>query len=647
MRARDAAVPIAIAACVAFASPLHSPLNNPNEGVRVFAAKALVEQGTLAIDGVVAQWGYIDDKAKHGGHLYSSKAPLVSLLAAAGYAVIHPISGDLAREPLTRVARLFGDALPSLLIALVVWLGLRRRLADQVIADVSLVGMVLGTGVLASINVLSGHALAALVPAAVLLWARGAPEEPSRARRRRLAGLGLLLAAAVGAEYPAVLMSLPLAVLLVATDRRRDTLLWLALGALPVVLLVGAAHTAMFGAPWRTGYSFLENRQYQEVVAGTLFGIGAPVPAVLRSALLSPAVGLWFFSPLLAVGALAAAIGLRGREAKDGPRAEAVAVVVASALLLLFIAGFRGWRGGWSVGPRYVSELVGLWVVPAAVAFDRIALSKPMLARTVLAALVAIGLLHAGVAGMFFPHLSDVFANPVPEMMVPLVARGFSPSSLPLWLGAPPALACAACLLVLVLPLVLAVAAGGRRCAVGGCAAITASIVFAVVLDPLLGATQGDAGALEARRMMDNWRPEAGNPVLAADPARSPRTLLAIDRARDALPALLRDGCATVGPPVARLDVGEPLASAVSAAAPGSLLVVGDHDALALADLVGAAPVVVLRADLERWRGPLPCAGPVNVLLHEREPTPRAFAAREPLERRPLGDGWQLASFAR
>lgn len=643
MRARGVAVPIAIAACVAFASPLHAPLNNPNEGVRVFAAKALVEQGTFAIDSVVAEWGYIDDKATYQGRLYSSKAPLVSLLAAAGYAVVHPFTGDLSREALTRVARAFGDAVPCLAIALIVWRGLRRRLADPVVADLSLVGMVLGSGVLASINVLSGHGIAALAPAAALLWARGPPDEQQRARRRRLGGLGLLLSAAVGGEYPALLMALPLAALVIAVDRRRDAVLWLALGALPVVLLVGGAHTAMFGAPWRTGYGFLENRQYQQVVAGTLFGVGAPVPAVLRSVLGSPAVGLWFFSPLLAAGAVAAMVGARRGE----HRVEARAVLVASVLLLLFIAGFRGWRGGWSVGPRYVSELIGLWGVPAAVLFDRVALSRPLVARCLLAALVAVGLLHAGVAGMFFPHLSDVFRNPIHEMMLPLVARGFAPSSLPLWLGAPPALACAACLAVLALPLALALSAGGRRLAVAGGGAAAAAIVVALLIDAIGGTTPGHAGALEARRMMDNWRPEAGNPLLAADPARSPRTLLAIDRARDALPALLKEGCHQTGPPPPVLDVVDPLAAAVAAATPGALLVVDDQHALALADLVDEAPVVLLRTDLERWRGPLPCTGPIEVHVQDREATPRALAGRELLGRRALGNGWQLASFAR
>lgn len=637
MKARDAAVPIAIAACVAFASPLHLPLNNPNEGVRVFAARALVEHGTFAIDRVVADWGYIDDKATHGGHLYSSKAPLVSMLAAAGYALLHPFTGDLSRPPLTRVARLFGDVLPSLLVGWVMWRALRRRMRDAMVADLSVVGIVLGSGVLASLHVLSGHALAALAPAAALLLARGPAEELERARRQRLATIGLLLAAAVGAEYPALMVAVPLGALAIVEDRRRDALLWLALGALPIVVAVAAAHTAMFGAPWRTGYSFLENRQYQEVVAGTLFGIGAPDLSVLRTVMLSPALGLWFFSPVLLVGLLGAVVGVLDGAQRGEHRAAAIAVLVASAGMLLFIAGFRGWRGGWSVGPRYLSELIGLWGVAAAWVFDRVAQTRPQLARATLAALVAIGLLHSGVAGMFFPHLSDAFANPVAEMMLPLVARGFSPSSLPLWLGARPEVASLLCLAALAAPLAVALAPQSPRELLRCAAAALGALVLAVVVGPHLAKTRNGAGALEARRMMDNWRPEEGNPVLAANPSRAPRALLAIDRSRDAFPRLLSEGCAPRGAAAAsdpaRLPVDDTLAGAVSFAKPGSLLVLEDERALDLIDLIDAPPLTVVRSDLERWRGALPCDGNVVLLRTPGSPMPRPLAALKVLAR--------------
>ena len=112
-RVRTAALAASLVAAVFVSSPLHLPLNNPNEGVRVFSVRALIEHHTFAIDDVIADWGFIDDKARClgdlKGKLCSSKAPLSTLIASAGYAVVHPFSGDLSRPTLTRLCRVSGS----------------------------------------------------------------------------------------------------------------------------------------------------------------------------------------------------------------------------------------------------------------------------------------------------------------------------------------------------------------------------------------------------------------------------------------------------------------------------------------------------------------------------------------------------------
>lgn len=633
---RRAMVFAAIVVAALAASPLHLPLNNPNEGVRVFAAKALVEHGAFAIDEVVREWGYIDDKARHDGRLYSSKAPLMSLLGAAAYALVHPFTGDLERPALTRLCRFAGDALPSLVVAFLLWRGLRRRARDPVVADLVTTGAVLGSGVLASLQVFSGHALAALAPAAALLLVLEADEadvpgeERHREKRRfQLPVAGLLLAAAVGAEYPALLACVPVVGLAVVRAARRGpqrsargaavALGRLVLGAAPIVVAVSLAHAAMFGAPWRTGYSFLENPGYRQVVAGTFFGIGAPHVDVLSAVLVSPEIGLFFVSPFLVVGLVFALVQLRARE----DRAWAVPVVVGTVLMLAFIAGFRGWRGGWSVGPRYISELIGLLAVPTALAFDRLSASRPVAARALLAALVAVGLVHAGIAGMFFPHLSDVYRNPVYEMMLPLVARGVSPDSVFLLVGLGPRASTVLLLVALALPLVLALAGdrrdrrdrgdrGDRRGLGLGLGAAAAAVMLALVAGPSLARTDPSRAALETRRLLDNWRPEAGVPLLAettnARGIEDARALVAVDRARLAWPLALARGCAP--PPEGRAR-GR-LADVVTALPSGgadALVVVPDRFALDLYDAARAAPLFVTRSDVERHgkRG-LPCA---------------------------------------
>src|SRR5262245_21649246 len=68
--------------CAAYLIPVpyFERLNNPNENVRVWATRAIVEHHTLNIDAVVAEWGYVNDKAKNDRHVYSGKAPGASFL---------------------------------------------------------------------------------------------------------------------------------------------------------------------------------------------------------------------------------------------------------------------------------------------------------------------------------------------------------------------------------------------------------------------------------------------------------------------------------------------------------------------------------------------------------------------------------------
>ena len=93
--------------------------------------------------------------------------------------------------------------------------------------------------------------------------------------------------------------------------------------------------------------------------------------------------------------------------------------------------------------------------------------------------------------------------------------------------------------------------------------------------------------------MMDNWRPEIGNPLIDDDSERSdPRNLVAIDRARTALPLARTLGCA------------------------GPLVVVPDELALHLE--VHAPLLMVTASDVVRSKGSagiaLPCEGPILVM---------------------------------
>ena len=83
---------------------LERPFLSANDRSRWATVRSLVEYGTFAIDDVVSQPGWDTiDMVKHVGsdgqeHLYSSKPPLMAVLLAGPYWVIHRLTGATLAE---------------------------------------------------------------------------------------------------------------------------------------------------------------------------------------------------------------------------------------------------------------------------------------------------------------------------------------------------------------------------------------------------------------------------------------------------------------------------------------------------------------------------------------------------------------------
>ncbi len=543
---RRIALLAAIGLAFVFASPVHLPINNPNEGVRVYMVKAIVDDHTFAINDVMKKWGYIDDKSVRDGKLYSSKAPLMSMIGVATYGLARLVIDPLDRVPLTRFLRITADALPCFLLLLIFARGVWRRTKDEVIGDLVVVGTALGSCVLAYVHVFSGHSLAALATGVALIVAleSGVDVVDDRRRARRLFVAGLAMASAVGAEYPAAVGIVPLALLLLWRQRQRalSAVGWLAAGgALPVVLVM-VAHHVMFGRPWQTGYAMLENKQYNQLHGQGFFGIGDFQLERLAATLFSSEIGLFFYSPFLVAGVLWIIMALV-RPRAGWTRDVGIAVCCSILFLCMFISGHAGWRGGWVVGPRYVSELVALFAIPAAFAFDALAERRPLLARAACAGLVTVAVVHSGLPGLFYPHLPETYRNPVYEFILPLVGRGFTPDSVALWLGASPRLSSIFVVVVLFAPLVIVTT---RRLADLGPSTFGAgvAVIVMIVVMPNVAKTAPHTRAMEMRHQMNNWWPAAGNPVVDGVKPPPPRAQIAFDHAHEAFPRLQKDGCA-------------------------------------------------------------------------------------------------------
>jgi hypothetical protein len=494
-------------------------LNNPNEMVRVYMARAIVEQGTYAIGRrgadlrdhgpVYSEWGYVNDKAlvcddparkppSCAGLLYAAKAPGPSLLAVPVLAVFRAVGGRLSSKAAdVLVLRWVLGILPTVAF----WVAMRRWLLLQ---DASAEGALAVTlcAALGSLSftygqMFAGHQLAALSLGTAFLacfWS-----ERTTPAQAALAGFAAALS--ICCEYP----SAPATALLGAgwlLSRRASprAVAFAALAALVPLAALAHFHLQAFGSFWSTPYSHLENPGFVRDISPGFLGISGPTWQRVYGSLLSPDLGLFFWAPWTAL-ALAAAPALIRR---GGPAARTALAV--GAYYLLFQVTHALWRSGWVVGPRYIAPIVpfaaaavGLWA--------RGPLRVAALAGTGIASIAATGLASTVCQG--FPL--EVY-NPLVEVVAPLLAHGYAAPNLlqlagvpGLWSALPVYAAFAAAIALL-----LGSARGARSVAL----ALAAALVLAQWT-----ATSGDSpshrGAV--RFLASVWNP---SPPLGARPFR-------------------------------------------------------------------------------------------------------------------------------
>src|SRR5207248_4425465 len=116
-------LPLAVGAvffCTVYWFQWHPGYPNPNEVIRIYLTRAIVEHGTFQVDEPLRRFGNVEDKAVHGGHTYCDKAPGLSFAAVVPFAVAR-LFGDLDMKTARHVLWLTVIALPSLLLLVGLW----------------------------------------------------------------------------------------------------------------------------------------------------------------------------------------------------------------------------------------------------------------------------------------------------------------------------------------------------------------------------------------------------------------------------------------------------------------------------------------------------------------------------------------------
>jgi hypothetical protein len=340
---------------------------NEQDSSRICLSRALLA-GRLSDDTCFA---YTVDSSRYSGHLYSSRAPGMSVLEIVPAEVTRLRDPTIwTHEPDLRLwaVHLLVSGIPFLLCVFLVGRvseGLAPRYGGLV-----MVAFGLGT-MLASLAVAGfSHDLVACLAFAafVLAW-----------RRSPLAA-GLASGAALTAEYPTA------AILLVllgytALQGRRAVVRFVA-GAAPGVALLSAYDWAAFGAPWHTPLSYTTNFGAGEKLG--LFGIQLPHLHAARLVFAGDR-GLLVTSPVLV--AAAAGLVLLWRR---GLRAESLACGVIVVAYLVAECGYFLPYGGLSPGPRFFVPALPFLALGLGPAFARWRVATTVLTAASLVATTAV-----------------------------------------------------------------------------------------------------------------------------------------------------------------------------------------------------------------------------------------------------------------
>jgi hypothetical protein len=490
-----------------FVFPYFERINNPNENVRIWATRAIVEHHVLNIDQVTREWGYVNDKATIGGHLYSSKAPGTSFLGVPvlwAQTQLHHLAHlpSPSKREATMWLRVFSVELPMCLFLFFFARYVERVSGSAVARDLLVVALGAGTLLYPYGVLFVGHAqAAALAFAGYMLLAGAGPErERSPPGPAALAWAGGLTALSVVFEYQALLVCAVVSAYGLYRHRWRAVPFFAGAGV--VAAFLGLYHTVLFGRPWRFPYAYLENPEFlrQHHSAG-FHGLALPKLGAMGSALFSADYGLFVFSPVLALGLVCAVI-----VALRGDRLEGALFLVVTAVMLLFLGGMTNWRAGWCVGPRYIATVAPFLIAGIAHAWPVV---RARFALSVSAAgLILASVLMNAVSAAVYPHFPTDFNNPVFDLAVPLLGSGFVPYSLGLlvlpglWSLVPLALA---------LLLALSLGAGGeswrpQRWALHAALAVLIAVAFLVPLS-LYGRTPSPGESRATAFVRATWEP--------------------------------------------------------------------------------------------------------------------------------------------
>jgi hypothetical protein len=389
----------------------------PNSGSRVCTTLELLLTGSPVIDDFAE---YTQDKSFVGGHYYSDKAPLPSLLFALPEWIMETASPS--RSLKVRFERALGlsgflfAAVPLALFGL--WLAIDGLPLPMTVLAIC------GTFVWVYAGAFFGHIFAGflVVCAHRCTFRHGRP----------FLG-GLVLAAAFLSEFPTALAAPAFALALVSQTRfgpdwwlrfkaaALGPVLRLAAGFLALAWVILPYNAAITGDPFTMVYSYVSTPDFAPMrtdLGFRWFSMGEG----LWGLLFSGSRGLFLFAPIFLL------VFVRGKSWLAALRAAApfpASVVFFVASVLMFSAYYM-WNGGGAYGPRHLIPATMLLIYDVAPIVARESrYSRPWRRWTVVLVLAVLGVLPALAAKLTVRYLLPPWVNwPLTDVVLPALLEG-------------------------------------------------------------------------------------------------------------------------------------------------------------------------------------------------------------------------------
>jgi hypothetical protein len=245
---------------------------------------------------------------------------------------------------------------------------------------------------------------------------------------------GLLAAAATLFEYPALPCSVALTVYALYVLRARGGVraigAYAAGGMIPALVMMHFQWRA-FGNPFTPGHLFVENDALRAAHHQGLYGATGPSLEALHGLLIDLGAGLFPLTPLLVFGVFGLVQLARDRARKP----DAIAAIAIVVLTVLVISSMNNWRGGWTIGARYLALVVPFLAWAALPVLTQLAERSEALAISLALGATATGILASGLPSAYYPHLPPEITRPLPQLFSILIAHGYAPPNAGAWLS--------------------------------------------------------------------------------------------------------------------------------------------------------------------------------------------------------------------